>query len=201
MKTNKVVAGALVVLSSVVSVGALASTDAQNTDIRNGGSISTGSDPTADSPTMSVTSASSSRAEFRFKTFTSGSHSLEGKMKLVKLSGGNTSVAQTFSETGGNPISQLAIDSGGFFYEVQRSTGDTSSSRSCGLPKLSVGSTATIKLVYDVAKGQSTSYVNGSKCKTITKAGWNKLYTKIGAYQTASGTGSVTVQWTSFTVK
>ncbi|MFA9441812.1 hypothetical protein ACDA63_19455 [Uliginosibacterium sp. sgz301328] len=200
MKTHTRSAIACCILS-LASFAAYASTDAQNTDIRNGGSISTGTDPTADSPTFSVVNQSASRAEFRFKTFTSGTHTLEGTVKLVKLNGGNTSLAQTFSETGGDPVSQLAIDSSGYFYEVQRSTGDTTSSRSCNLPKLAVGGTAKIKLVYNVDTGTSTSYVNGSKCKTITKSGWTKLYTKIGAYQTASGTGSVTVQWTNFTVQ
>ncbi|MEC5388106.1 hypothetical protein VVD49_20400 [Uliginosibacterium sp. H3] len=192
---------ACALLLASFGLAAQASTNAQNTDIRNGGSINTGPDATADSPIFTVVNQESSRAELRFATFTSGSHSLEGTVKLIKLSGGKTSLAQTFSETGGNPISQLAIDESGYFYEVQRSTGDSSSERSCGLPKLAVGSTAKIKLVYDVSKGTSTSYVNGSKCKTITKSGWTKLYTKIGAYQTASGSGTVSVQWTNFTVK
>lgn len=196
MMNKQLIGTTCALLCAAFSSMAMASTDALRIDVRNGGSISTGSSTTADSPIFSVVNQSASRAEFRFPTYSSGSHSLEGSMKLISRSGGKTSVAQTFSETGGNPISQLAIDENGYFYEVQAS-GD----RSCGLPKINVGSTVKIKIVYNVDNSSSTSYVNGSKCKTVTKSGWKKLYTKIGAYHTASGSGSMKVQWTNFTVK
>lgn len=191
----------LAVSLCLASTLAMASTNAQHTDIRNGGSINSGDDPNADSPIFSIVNQSASRAEFRFRTYTSGTHTLEGTFKLLARSGGNTSIAQTFSETGGNPISQLAIDTNGYFYEVQRSTGDSSSARSCNLPKINVGSSVKIRIVYNADNGTSTSYINGAKCKTITKSGWRNLYTKIGAYHTASGSGSMRVQWTSFTVQ
>lgn len=133
------------------------------------------------------------RAELRFSTFSSGQHEFNGTMQVVLNNGGRISVMQTFSDKSGKPASQIAIDNDGTFYEVQ-------GGGSCGI-KASTGSSYSMRASYNSSTGKIESWVGGHKCPTINGGSANgQLYTKIGAYRTDSGTGSMTTKWSSFTL-
>ncbi|MDB5802144.1 MAG: hypothetical protein JWL63_3083 [Rhodocyclales bacterium] len=187
------------------SMGAFASTDGQNIDLEYKGNkcekcwaklsnSASGTNATASSDTIYFHSdgEAHARAELRFKTFTSGSHSFTGDVQIVSLNGSRIQIIQTFSEASGKPNSQIAIDTDGSFYEVQG--GGT-----CGGLKAKQGSTYPVTVKYDSGSGKVQTTVGGKSCPTVGGSG--KLYTKIGAYRTNSGTGSLTTKWSNWTLK
>ncbi|MFI1016181.1 hypothetical protein [Streptomyces sp. NPDC020965] len=134
------------------------------------------------------TASGDQRAEFRYPTYTDGTHQFEGRFRIESMGGSRISLKQTFRE---NPNAGsyflLAVENGGRLYSVHG--GAT-------LPgSAPVGTTVRVNTIHQVGVSHRT-YINGSRINsTDAPSASGSYYDKLGAYRTASGYGPVKVTW------
>ena len=129
------------------------------------------------------------RAERRYTNdYTSGVHQFAGTFQIKSFTGNKIAIKQTFNE-GGSLFFLLGATNTGDLYNVEG--GATIDS---GVAK--VGTTVTINTIHDANKNTYTVYVNGVEKYSISSP-TGEFYDKFGAYQTDSGTGAITVDWSS----
>jgi hypothetical protein len=197
----------LLVLLSLSSGSALASTDAQRIDLSykgnpceqcwartspNGGNASTSSDTVY----FNSQGEAHARAEFRFAT-QRGKFSFVGTMRPTYwlVGSGDIAVFQIFSEEASKPVIMLSLDYNGYFYNEIGGAGCQNSLRAF------VGTDYKISAVYDATAGSATVWVNDRVCTSVpANSSQGQLYLKIGAYRTNSGTGTVTTKWSNFNI-
>ena len=158
----------------------------------NGGNASTSSDTVF----FNSQGEDHARAEFRFKTLT-GEHSFVGSMQPTYWQPGtrDISVFQIFSEEASKPIIMLALDDGGYFYNEIGGAGCQNATRAF------VGTTYKISATFNATNGNAKVWVNDKFCTEVgSNSSAGKLYLKIGAYRTNSGTGTLTTKWSSFNI-
>ncbi|KAJ5930829.1 hypothetical protein N7466_006322 [Penicillium verhagenii] len=129
------------------------------------------------------------RAERRYvNDYTTGTHQFAGTFKVTSFGGTNISIKQTFNE-GGSLFFLLGVNSDGDLYNVEGGTIIASG-------VATVGTTVTVNTIHDVSTSTYTVYVNGVEKYSITSPA-GEFYDKVGTYQTDSGDGPITVDWSA----
>jgi hypothetical protein len=135
------------------------------------------------------------RAERRYtgyanggENYSTGVRQFEGTFTINKLSGTNICLKQTFNGNSG-PYFMLAVTSSGNLYVVGRETVAKGIAR--------VGVPVQINTIHNTATHTFQLYINGNLAYTDTHAPGGSFYDKIGAYETGSGHGAISVTWTN----
>jgi hypothetical protein len=135
------------------------------------------------------------RAERRYtgyvnggEDYSTGIRQFGGTFTINELSGTNLCLKQTFNGNSG-PYFMLAVTSSGNLYVVGRRTVAT------GIAQ--VGVPVQINTIDNTATHTFQLYINGNLVYTDTHAPGGSFYDKIGAYETGSGHGAISVTWTN----
>ncbi|MER6917379.1 hypothetical protein ABT354_37545 [Streptomyces sp. NPDC000594] len=135
------------------------------------------------------TNSGDQRAEYRYPTYTNGTHQFEGRFRVESIGGSRISLKQTFRESpNAGSFFLLSVENGGRLYSVHG--GDTVAPTGTA----AVGTTVRVNTVHQVGVAHRT-YINGSLAHTDTTSVPGSYYDKLGAYRTASGQGPVKVTW------
>ncbi|WP_222853545.1 hypothetical protein [Fodinicola acaciae] len=138
--------------------------------------------------TINCTSSSGyDRAERRYQNYTHSQHRFQGSFRITSMGGTRMSLKQTFRD-GVGPFFLLAVERGGRLYSVEGgatiATGAT------------VGTTVAVQTIHRMGNDYRV-YINGSLKYTESAPPSGNYYDKIGAYRTASGSGSISVVWSN----
>lgn len=134
------------------------------------------------------------RAEFRYKNYagdgenySTGIRQFEGTFTINSMGGDRIALKQTFNGDNG-PYFIMAVENTGRLYDVEGgATIDPSVAQ--------VGTAVQVNTVHDTGSNTFQVYIDGSLAYEDDNAPGGEFYDKIGAYQTASGSGDINVTW------
>lgn len=127
------------------------------------------------------------RAERRYNNdYSSGTHQFGGTFKINSMTGDRISIKQTFNGDSG-PFFIMGVEKSGRLYNVEG--GATIAD---GVAK--VGASVRINTVHNAGNKGYRVYVNGKQVYSTTSPG-GSFYDKIGAYNTNSGSGALSITW------
>jgi hypothetical protein len=135
------------------------------------------------------------RAERRYSNYaeggedySTGTRQFGGTFTINSMSGTNICLKQTFNGNSG-PYFMLAVNSSGDLYVVGRET------IAYGIAR--VGTPVQINTIHDTATHTFQVYINDKLAYQDNDAPSGDFYDKIGAYETGSGYGAISVTWTN----
>ncbi|HEX4225396.1 MAG TPA: hypothetical protein VHZ97_23735 [Pseudonocardiaceae bacterium] len=149
----------------------------------------------AGNTTMDACSNNEPRAEFRYKTYASGDsdgnystgiRQFAGTFTIKSFAGDRISLKQTFNGPTG-PYFIMAVQNSGKIYNVEGGATISANGAKVGVP-------VQVNTVHNTKTKKLQVYINGSLAYS-EKAPGGEFYDKVGAYQTSTGHGAITVAW------
>ena len=136
------------------------------------------------------------RAEFRYKNYAGGSgenystgtRQFGGTFTIKSIAGSRISLKQTFNGDSG-PYFIMAVENTGRIYSVEGGATISAGAAKVGVP-------VQVNTVHNTKTKKLQVYINGSLAFSESAPG-GQFYDKIGAYQTSTGHGAITVTWSN----